>query len=51
MNLTYELDLFDDGNVLSNIYKLFENDKLLGVETKTWDEIPNKGWNVADSEM
>ena len=50
MNLTDELDLCDDGHVLSNKDRLHEIDKLLGVEAKTCNEIPNKGWNIVDSE-
>ena len=34
MNLTDELDLFDDGNILSNKDKLLKIGKLLGVEDK-----------------
>ena len=51
MNLTYELDLCDDENVLSNKDKLLEIGKLLGFESQTCNEIPNKSWNVAGSEM
>ena len=43
MNLRDELDLCDDGNVLPNKDKLLEIDKLLQVETKTCNEMPNKG--------
>ena len=50
MNLTAELDLSDYGHVLSNKDKLHEIDKLRGVESKTCNEIPNKGWNIVDSE-
>ena len=46
MNLTDRLDLCCDGNILSNKDKLLKNGKLLGVEEKTCNEIPNKGWNV-----
>ena len=49
MNLTYELYLCDNGNVLSNKDKLLEIGKLLGVEAKTCNEIPNKGWNISES--
>ena len=51
MNLIDELYLCDDGNILSNKYKLLEIGKLLGFEAQTCNEISNKGWNVADSEM
>ena len=43
MNLTDELYLCDDGNVLSNKDKLLEIGKLLWVETKFCNEILNKG--------
>ena len=46
-----ELDLCDDGNVLSNKDKLLKIGKLLGVEAKTCNEIPNKYYNLADREM
>ena len=49
--MTYELYLCDNGNVLSNKDKLLEIGKLLGVEAKTCNEIPNKGWNISESEM
>ena len=51
MDLTDELDLCDDGNILSNQDKLLKIDELLGVEAKTCNEILNKGWNMADREM
>ena len=51
MNLTYELDLCDDGNVLLKRDRFLDIGKLLGVESQTCNEIPNKGWNMADSEM
>ena len=51
MNLTDELDLCDDGNILSNKDKLLKIGKLLGVETKICNEIPNKGWNVGGMKM
>ena len=44
-------DICDDGSVLSNKYNLLKICKLLGVEAKTCNEIPNKGWNMADREM
>ena len=43
MNLIYELDLCDDGRILLNKDKLLKFSKLLGVEAKTCNEIPNKG--------
>ena len=51
MNPTDELDLCDDGDILSNKDRLTKISKLLGVESKTYNEIPNKGWNMADREM
>ena len=51
MKLVYELDLCDDGNVLLKIDRFLEIGKLLGIESITYKEIPNKGWNMADSEM
>ena len=51
MNLTYELDLCDDGNDLSNKDKQLGIVKLLGVESKTCSEILNECYNMADSEM
>ena len=47
-NLTDELDLCDNGNILSNKDKLFKFGKLLIVESKTCNEIPNKGWDMVD---
>ena len=51
MNLADELDLCYDENILSNKYKLLKVLKLIGAEAKTWDEIPNKYWAMADREM
>ena len=51
MNLADELDLLDDGDVLSKEYKQLEIGKLLGVESQTCNEITNKGWNMVDIEM
>ena len=51
MNLEDELDLCDDGNVLSNKYKFLEIGKLLGVQDQTCNELPNKDCNMVDSEM
>ena len=51
MILTDELDLFDDGNILSNKEKFLEIGKLLDVKAKTCNEILNNGWNVADIKM
>ena len=45
--LTDQLKLCDDGNVLSKKKNLIKVGKLLGVEAKTCDEIPNICWNVA----
>ena len=43
MNPIDELDLCDDGNVLSNKDKLLKIGKLLGVESKTCNDILNQG--------
>ena len=51
MNLKEEWDLCNDGNLLSNKEKLLKIGEFLGVESKTCNEIPNKGWNIADREM
>ena len=51
MNLTGELYLCDDGNILSNKDKLLKISKLLGVEAKTCKKISNKSWNMEDREM
>ena len=51
INQTYESYLCNDGNVLSNKEKLLEIGILLGVEAQICNEIPNKGWDMADSEM
>ena len=50
MNLTDELDLCDYGNILSNKDKLLKIGKLIGVEDKTCNQIPIKGWNMSDRE-
>ena len=50
LSLIDELDLCDDGNILSNKDNLLKIGKLLGVEAKTCDEIPNNGWNMMDIE-
>ena len=42
--------LCDDRNILSNKENLLKIGKLLGVEAKKCDEIPNNGWNMADME-
>ena len=42
MNLTDELYLCDDGHILSNKDRLIKIGKLLGVEAKTFNVIPNK---------
>ena len=49
MSLIDELDLCDEGNILSNKEKLLKLGKLLGVETKTCNNIPNNGCNMDDS--
>ena len=46
MNLTDELNLCDDEDILSNKDKLLRLGKLLGIEDKTCKDIPNKGWNM-----
>ena len=51
MDLTDEQDLCDDGNILSNKVKLLKIGKLLEIEAKTCNEIPNKGWNMSDRKM
>ena len=51
MNLTCELDLCEDENILSNKDNLLNIGKLLRVEAKTYNEMPNKNWDMADSEM
>ena len=51
MNLIYELDLCDDGKKLSNKDKWLKISNLLGVESKTCNEIPNKVWDMADRGM
>ena len=51
MSLTDELDLCDDGNILSNKEKLLKIGKLIGVEAKTCNKILNNGYNTAGSKM
>ena len=51
MNLTDELDLCYNGNILSNKDKLLKIVMLLEVEAKTCNEIPNKYCNMEDREM
>ena len=51
MILTDELDLCDDGNILSNKEKLLKIGDLLRVEAKTCNEIPNNGWNMKYSKI
>ena len=46
-----KLELCDDGNVLPNKENSLKVGKLLGVEAKSCDEIPNNSWNMADMEM
>ena len=48
MSLSDELDLCENGNILSNKENLLKIGKLLGVESKTCNEIPNNGWNMAN---
>ena len=48
MSLIDELYLCDDGDILSNKDNLLGIGKLLGVEAKTCNEIPNNGWNMED---
>ena len=48
ITLTDELDLCDDGNITSNKDKLLKIGKLLGVESKTCNDILNQGWNMAN---
>ena len=50
-SLTYELKLCDDVIFLSNKENLIKVGKLLGVELKTCDEIPNNGWNMEDMDI
>ena len=51
MSLTGSLDLCDDINILSKKEKLLKIGRFLVVESKTCDEIPNNGCNMADMEM
>ena len=51
IEMTDELYLCDDENILSNKDKLLTTGKLLGVEAITCNEIPNKGLNMTDREM
>ena len=51
MSLIDELNLCDDGNILSNKEKLLKIGNFLGVEAKTFDEIPNNSCNISDMEM
>ena len=41
MDLTYELDFFDYGDILSNKDKLIKIGTILGVEAKTCNDISN----------
>ena len=45
------MKLCDDVNVLSNKENSIRVGKLLGVGSKTCDEIPNNGWNMTDMEI
>ena len=51
LSLKVELGLCDDGNTLYNKDDLLKSGKLLGVESKTCDEIPNNNLNMADMDM
>ena len=51
MNLADKLYSCDDGNILSNKGKLLKIGRILGVESKASNEIPNKGWDMVDREM
>ena len=51
MSHTDELDLCDDVNILSNKEDLLKIGKLLGVEAKTCDDIPNNSSNMSNMEM
>ena len=51
MSLIDELDLCDDGNILSNKENLLKIGDLLPVEARNCNEIPNNGWNMADSKI
>ena len=46
MNLTDELVLCDDGDILSNKDKWLKMGKLLGVEAKNFNDLPKKGCNT-----
>ena len=50
LGLKDEMKLCDYVNVLSNRENLLKSGKLLGVESKTCDEIPNNGWSMEDME-
>ena len=50
LNLTDELKLCDYVNALSNKENLPKVGKLLGLESKTFYDIPNNCWNMADIE-
>ena len=50
MSLADELDLCDDENILSNKENFLKIGKLLGFEDKNCNEIPNNGWNMADTD-
>ena len=45
-----ELELCDDGNVLSNKDNILKVGKFLGVESENCNKIPNNGWNMVDME-
>ena len=50
MSLIDELKKCDYGNILSNKENLLKVGELIGVESKTYDQIPNNGWNMSDME-
>ena len=45
-----ELDLCYDENMLLNKQILLEIGKFLADEAKSWDGLPNIGWNLANTE-
>ena len=51
MNLTDEVELCGDGDILSKEYKSLKIAKLICVESKTCNEMTNKGCNTEDRDM
>ena len=51
LSLTDELKLYDDVNGLSKKGNLLKIGKLLSVSSRTYDEIPNNGWNMSEMEI